>query len=868
MATKKHAPAGAQAWRNHEALTFRGKYDTHTNNPGGGDYRAVTLGELFDGLATPAHEDKDDEDGKRPGRPPAFIPSSYRKYDGRVFDVQRQHGRYVALTGDIDEGDHTLDEVAGLAQDFAGDGVAVAVYASASKRPGAGRWRIVIPLAKPASFEDWHAAQWGLIKWFELNGVKLDTALTRAAQTVYLPNVPSKHKTKPKHEGEPVIVTRLRGDDGEPLFYEWRTADGGGLSLSAADGMASDFITAARDEIEQQRQQDAERARVAQAKAAQRAATGAGSVVDRFNDSHDLEELLSGYGYTAGPGTSWRSPYQTSKTFGTSVVSAADGRPRWVSVSGSDADAGLGQAGRNGARFGDAFDLFTHFEHGGDAARARKAITPKPEPKKARAPAPAAPDKGKDEASASDLGGPVADGGGTPGEQQEADEAPAYSEIQLAEEFAAAAVERFRWSPGMDWMSNQGAHWERDSKLARYSLAKEVCKGAAAAVEKAHHAAKLTSASTVNAVLGLARSEAGIVTAVDAWDAHPMLLNTPGGVYDLETGRTVSREGLLFTQSTRAAPAAMKTPVWERFVSEVFGGDLEMVEFIQRMGGYALTGSTVEHKLFYLYGNGRNGKSVLLEVLRSVSGAYSHNLPAEALMSSKHERHPTSFAALQGKRLAVSSEIEDGAHWAESKIKELTGEATLTARFMRGDDFTFPITHKHVIAGNFKPRLKGDDFAITERMVLVPFRQRFEGARKDVRLPEKLRAEYPGILAWFIEGARKWVADGLRVPGAVAEASSEYMHEQNDLLQWINERCHLGGPAADERSSVLYADYNEWKQARGERPQAIGTFSERLEKMGSDGMGIRKLKTKKANVFLGICLRPAGTKPENWASAD
>lgn len=855
MATKKRAPAGAKAWRNHEALTFNGSMDSHKNQPGR-DYRAITLGELFDGLATPAHKPKD--------KAPAFIPSAYRKHDGRAFDVQRQHGRYVALTGDIDKGDHTLEEVAALAQEFAGEGVAVAVYSSASKRPGAAKWRLVIPLAEPVSFEDWHAAQWGLVKWCEVNGVELDTALTRAAQTVYLPNVPSEHVSS---EGE---VTRLRGDDGAPLFYEWRAADGGGLSLSAADGMASDFITAARDEIEQQRQQDAERARVAQAKAAQRAATGAGSVVDLFNDSHDLEELLSGYGYTPGPGTSWRSPYQTSKTFGTSVVRAADGGARWVSVSGSDADAGLGQAGRNGARFGDAFDLFAHFEHGGDFKRALKAITPKPEPKKARAPAPAAaPDKGKDEASASDPGQPVADGGGTPGEQQGADEAPAFSEIQLAEEFAAAAVERFRWSPGMDWMSNQGAHWERDTKLARYSLAKEVCKGAAAAVEKAHHAAKLTSASTVNSVLSLARSEAGIVTAVDAWDAHPLLLNTPGGVYDLETGRTVSREGLLFTQSTRAAPAAMKTPVWDRFVSEVFGGDLEMVEFIQRMGGYALTGSTQEQKLFYLHGSGANGKSVFLEVLRSVSGAYAHDLPAEVLMTSKHERHPTSFAALQGKRLAVSSEIEDGAHWAESKIKSLTGDPTLTARFMRSDEFTFNITHKHVLAGNFKPRLKGDDFAMARRMVLVPFEQRFEGTRRDERLPQKLRAEYPGILAWFIEGARKWAADGLRVPGAVTEASRDYMNQQNDLLQWINERCNLSGPTGGGETApgVLYADYAEWKQARGEKPASINPFSERMERIGAD-LGFRKVRLTKARLFVGITLKSAGSQHTRNPYAD
>lgn len=831
MATKKHAPAGAQGWRNHEALRFNGSRDSHKDQPGR-DYRAVTLGELFDALATPAHKPKD--------KAPAFIPSSYRKHDGRAFDVQRQHGRYVALTGDIDTGDHTLDEVAQLAQEFAGEGVAVAVYASASKRPGAGKWRIVIPLAKPASFEDWHAAQWGMVKWFEVNGVELDRALTRSAQTVYLPNVPSVHDGS----GQP-----LRGDDGAPLFYEWRAADGRGFDPES-EGIACEFIGAAREEIEQQRQQDAERARVAQSKAAQRAATGAGSPVDQFNDSHDLEELLSRYGYTPGPGTSWRSPYQTSQTFGTSVVRAADGRPRWVSVSGSDADAGLGQAGRNGARFGDAFDLFAHFEHGGDTARALRAITPKPEPKRARAPAPAA-------APDNDKGQPVADGGGTPGEQpEEADEAPAFSEISLAEQFAAQAVERFRWSPGMEWMSNHGAHWERDGKLGRYSLAKEVCKGAAQAVEKAHHANKLTSASTVNAVLGLARSEAGIVTPVDAWDAHPMLLNTPAGVFDLETGRTVPREGLLFTQITRAAPAAMKTPVWNKFIAEVFGGDMEAVEFIQRMGGYALTGSTQEQKLFYLHGSGANGKSVFLEVLRGISGAYAHDLPSEVLMTSKHQQHPTSLAALQGKRIAVSSEIEDGAMWAEARIKQLTGDPTLTARFMRSDEFTFSITHKHVLAGNFKPRLKGDDFAMARRMVLVPFEQRFEGARRDERLPQKLRAEYPGILAWFIEGARKWAADGLRVPAAVTEASRSYMNEQNDLLQWINERCSLG-MAGEATPRTLYADYAEWKQARGEKPASINPFSERMERIGAD-MGFRKRLTTKARLFIGISLRTAG----------
>ncbi len=330
-------------------------------------------------------------------------------------------------------------------------------------------------------------------------------------------------------------------------------------------------------------------------------------------------------------------------------------------------------------------------------------------------------------------------------------------------------------------------------------------------------------------MLSLARSEPGIVTPVAEWDRHPMLLNTPGDCYDLATGLPVSRTGLLFTQVTGIAPARMATPVWEKFISEVFDNDVEAIEFIQRLAGYCLTGSTIEQKLFFLYGAGSNGKNVLIDVLKAIAGRYGHNLPSEALMTAKHERHPTTLAALQGKRLAISSEIEESAHSAEARIKQLTGDAELTARYMRGDEFTFPVTHKHVLAGNFKPRLKGDDFAMQRRMVLVPFTQQFTGTRKDERLPEKLKAEYPGILAWAIEGARKWATDGLRIPTAIVESSKEYMAEQDDLALWVEECCNVGDGLRC-KSSDLFTSYNHWKQRNGENAGSGKNFSQRLER--------------------------------------
>jgi putative DNA primase/helicase len=425
------------------------------------------------------------------------------------------------------------------------------------------------------------------------------------------------------------------------------------------------------------------------------------------------------------------------------------------------------------------------------------------------------------------------------------DELPFGSEQALADEFAVQALDKLKWSPGMDWMVNTGTHWIRDELLTRYNLSKSVCKAVANQQGNIKLASKICSSATNNALVHLARSSPGINTPVAEWNSFPMLLNTPGGVLDLETGLTVNGNGLLFTQVTGVAATNMPTPTWDRFLSEVFDGNSEMVEFIQRLGGYALTGSIKEQKLFFLHGTGANGKSVLLDVLRNLGGTYSHNLPSEALMTSRNEGHPTMFAALQGKRLAISSEIEESAHWAESRIKSLTGDESLTARYMRQDFFTFNVTHKHIIAGNYKPRLKGDDFAIVRRMILVPFSQQFEGTRRDNSLADKLKAEYPGILMWFVEGARKWASSGLAIPTEVTAASQEYMAEQNDLELWLNECCKQG-PGITGKSNELYQSFSQWKQKNGEHAPSVKSFSQRLERTH------KKIKVSGGMVFQGV----------------
>ena len=417
--------------------------------------------------------------------------------------------------------------------------------------------------------------------------------------------------------------------------------------------------------------------------------------------------------------------------------------------------------------------------------------------------------------------------------------APEFSDDALALEFATRADDQFRWSPGMGWMADDGVVWTRDKVMGRYSLARAVCRESSTHARSENEANRLASAKTVNAVLNLAQTDRRLVVPAAAWDADPLVLNTPAGVVDLLTGTLRPRGQDYLTQAARVAPADAPCPTWVRFINEVFNGDRDLIEFMRRAMGYCLTGDRREQVLFFWYGLGANGKSVLAEFLQWLGGSYTIKLPASALMQTKGERHPTEMAQLHGKRFAVSSELNESDFFNESLIKELTGDATLRARYMCADFFEFQMTQKHVIVGNFKPRLRGGDPAMARRMLLVPFTASFKGAARDPLMLDKLKAEAPAILNWIIKGAVAWSAEGLAIPEAVRAASSEYMAEHDDLALWMDECCERHGQG---KASDLYSSFSMWKKARGEHATSQTTWGTRLtttpgvEKRRSNGV--------------------------------
>jgi putative DNA primase/helicase len=303
-----------------------------------------------------------------------------------------------------------------------------------------------------------------------------------------------------------------------------------------------------------------------------------------------------------------------------------------------------------------------------------------------------------------------------------------------------------------------------------------------------------------------------------------------------------------------AAVAAAKPgtphPVWDAFLKRVTDNNVKLIGFLQRFLGYCMTGSTAEHVLLFLYGTGANGKGVFIKTITGIFNDYATVAPIDLFLASKHERHPTEIAKLRGARLVVAQETEKGRHWDETKIKTLTSDDELTGRFMRQDFFDFKPTHKLIITGNHKPSLRSVDEAIRRRLLLVPFTVTIPPAERDTKLAEKLKAEWPAILRWMVDGCLEWQRSGLVVPEVVRKASDEYFDAQDTIGQWLDDWA-IRDPRAFTTTTELFRCWKVWCERTNnyvgtERAFADDLVNHSLERARKDyGRG-----------FNGIALRP------------
>lgn len=453
---------------------------------------------------------------------------------------------------------------------------------------------------------------------------------------------------------------------------------------------------------------------------------------------------------------------------------------------------------------------------------------------------------------------------------QDQERSPEYSDDALALDFA------YKYQPDMRfvakwsrWLIWDGARWVHDDTKANFDRARLTCRENAAKArseftdsKKALRVARdLVSARTVAAVERMAQADRRMAATVDQWDCNADVINTPDGLVCLHTGAVKPHDPDLYcTRITAVGPATAgaRPTLWLQFLERVTDGNADLIAFLQRAAGYALTGDTTEHAMFFAYGTGRNGKGVFLNTISRIMGDYATVAPMEILTIGQGSQHPTGLAGLMGARLVTAQETEEGRRWAEARIKSLTGGDTITARFMRQDYFTFEPQFKLFVAGNHKPGLRGVDEAIRARLNLIPFTITIPKEERDPELPEKLKDEWPAIFRWAIEGCLEWRRTGLVAPSSVVEATNEYLADEDALQTWIDE-CTIKDTSQHESAGDLFNSWKMWAEKSGEWVGSQRQFTQTLE-----SRGFKRNRQGKSRGFLGLRIIRTDIGDRTW----
>ena len=360
-----------------------------------------------------------------------------------------------------------------------------------------------------------------------------------------------------------------------------------------------------------------------------------------------------------------------------------------------------------------------------------------------------------------------------------------------------------------------------------------------------------------------ARGENSLGISGDEWDRNPFLLGCKNGVINLETGKFSNGRPEDYIRTI--APTEWKgidepAPTWEKFLKDIFEDNPELLPYNQRFLGYAISGSVRDHVIVVFWGaKGRNGKGTLFETVKHVLGPIAEPINVEMLTGDYKNRSSAApspdIMSLRGKRLVWASEAEEGHQFAVGKIKLLTGADTLTGRPPFGkNNITFSPTHKIVLLTNNRPKLTSLDSAFLERLHLIPLNLFFTDnpiedfhRKRDPILPEKLKVEASGILAWLVRGFLEWNEKGLKPPKIVLETTAQYKKEEDTIGQFLCD-CTREDPKCSVRAQILYNNYRLWCEECGYKYVSITKFGERMTEL------YNKRSDGRTNIYDGLSL--------------
>ena len=338
------------------------------------------------------------------------------------------------------------------------------------------------------------------------------------------------------------------------------------------------------------------------------------------------------------------------------------------------------------------------------------------------------------------------------------------------------------------------------------------------------------------------------------FDQSPWKIGLLDGELDLATQKwnPPNPASFLTMQAGVSYSPGADAPRWIRFLSEIFQGDELLMRWVQKAIGYCLTGDVREQVMFICVGEGANGKSTFLEVIKNLLGNYSATASFNTFSALSRNDQTNDLARLKGKRLVTIIESEEDAYLAESKVKTVTGDEAISCRFLFREFFEYVPQFKVWMAVNREPQIRGTDHGIKRRVLIIRFDRRFEGNSRVDNLKEELLKELPGVLNWALEGLRMWREEGLRsdLPVAISEANTRYVEEMDTMGQWLNECVEVVEPERFERANDLYQSYSVWMKLAGLKPKGRTQWG---KDMRIKEVGIKK-RDKHGERYMGLSL--------------
>ena len=458
------------------------------------------------------------------------------------------------------------------------------------------------------------------------------------------------------------------------------------------------------------------------------------------------------------------------------------------------------------------------------------------------------------------------------------------TELGNVERMLKAAGDNLMYAEDLQaWFEWNGVYWSRTSEGRIIELCAETVKRiadeASAIVDDDDRIAFLKFAANsqkktmISSMAFLAAADRRVRIQAKDLDSHSHVLGVKNGAVDLRTGAFLAPDKaarITVVAGTSYNPDA-KCPLFEQTVLDSQGGDLAMVGFLQRLLGHTIMGNATEEIMVIPYGNGSNGKSTIFGAVRLVLGDYARAADASSFMNDPKKGSNAGgpredILRLRGARFVYVSEPEENSELKESFVKAMTGGDAMPARGVNAKTtIEERPTWVPIMPTNHRPIIKGDDFAIWRRIVLLPFLQKFDKSKgqADLNRKAKLMAEAEGILAWLVQGAIAYQADGLRAPAEIESAKSEYKRDMDLLGDWLEDCCELDD-SYKTPTEALWTSWSAFAERRGELGY-IKSHKKLATKLGNRNNGADFYRVeglvylgKRARGFAGLRLKKLG----------